>query len=116
MKTIKCIITILLLFFCFKGLKAQFILTGKFGSKDYYHKQTPDSVIQGSFNGSYGRKSIDINDDGIEDFELTSGCGRNGYGLQAPHFAFCQIDAKNNNQIAWIIIPDTCASGGGSVD
>lgn len=86
---------ILLFVIAFAKVEAQYIIAGQYTANDYFHDVVPDSTYNSPWPAGTTIKPIDINGDGIIDFELGvyfSG----GLGNPGGH---TYIAAKNNNEI-----------------
>lgn len=87
---------------------AQIITAGQQLINGYYYDITPDTVCNSGNGGSpFGFQkiyNIDLNDDGIIDFEINplDGSGQNGA------YNRCAIIPKNNNEVALSITLDSC--------
>jgi hypothetical protein len=88
---------ILLFVIAFVKVNAQFIIAGQYTANDYFHDVMPDStfIATGSSLPALYPKPIDINGDGIIDFDLVS---YKGGGMGNPYRSV-YITAKNNNEM-----------------
>ena len=76
-------------------LNAQFIIAGQHSTNDYYHNYTLDTVIKAYNPSTY---SIDINNDGINDFIFTL----HPYdGAMGETYYYYEISGQNNNKVAF---------------
>ncbi len=78
-------------------MDAQFIIAGQYTTNDYFHDVVPDSVYKavGSSLPAMVTKPLDVNGDGIIDFDLVSYKGGGSGNPQRSAY----ITPKNNNQI-----------------
>lgn len=91
------IVVILCLLIFSLTMRAQFIIAGQHDSTDYYYVESFDFIVASNLN-SNTFDSIDINGDGIADFQLSSGSYL-GSG-HPPNCSFgCGISGLNSNQI-----------------
>lgn len=101
-------------FICLTGLvNAQFIIAGQYSINDYHYQFVPDSIVinipQNPSNYNPQFYLIDINNDGVMDFQFallppTQALGNNS--------DYCTISGLNNNNVALGIF-DTCYSNTG---
>lgn len=101
-KILLFIITIVII----QPLKAQIILAGQQIANGFYYDISPDTVCN-SGNSPFGFQeiyNIDLNDDGIIDFEINPLDGSGQMGA----YNRCAIIPKNNNEIAMSITLDSC--------
>jgi hypothetical protein len=76
---------------------AQSISAGQHSVSDYYFDFSPDVTLNAVHNGASVTFPLDMNNDGITDFEFFSSSG-GGLGGSSSG---CTIFAKGNNEIAW---------------
>ena len=80
-------------------MKAQFILAGENGVKDYDYNYVPDKLLQGTPSPNFHIDSllVDMNNDNINDFKIAS---INDDGGNWHHYFYSTITPLNNNLIA----------------
>lgn len=100
----KKIIIILVFISTYKAVTAQYIIAGQYTTNDYYHDVVPDSSFYAVGNSQPFTitKALDVNGDGILDFNLVID---KGGGLGNPYRAI-YLHPLNNNEI---YLKDTAA-------
>jgi len=108
-KTIK----FMLVLFLFLGsyANAQFIIAGQHVVNDYYYKYTPDSTVISIPGNNLGYDSLDINNDGIMDFQFALLAPNGPDGPLGENEDYCTIRGLNNNKVAFGTY-DTCFNCG----
>ncbi len=82
---------------------SQSITTGQYGPYDYYYDNNPDSLYYINTNYSSIVYQLDINNDGVFDFDIGASYSSSGGGT----LNYVSISPKNNNKVSFSYI-DTC--------
>lgn len=98
----KHLLLIFSLYFCSSEIiKSQSIFAGNYNVTDNYHNYNPDTIIKCAWSGGLCNSidfPIDVNNDGIIDFSFKA---KNQQGGMGSGDTYVQINALNNNQVAW---------------